>query len=401
MSKDSSAYSVLSDIPTLYKEYPAEFLGAMAIVCADIHGKLEPVQDQPRIVVRVYNNQELMMHSLEDLKSYLINKLVSITGSVLRVSSINVLVLSVDFVCLDCKHRVHVAFNNGKYEGPSMCTGPSCRSKNVVADKSSAQTSFFQRVRVQEIDTDLKAVNAGKMPKTVECELRDDLVDSCVSGDVIELSGVLKPELSTDDGRTKGLFSSYIDVNSLTHKNCIYNSCPSASVAMPMAAEAFLHEQELAEQKRLQDIASRPDVVPLLVKSMCPQIYGQEMVKFGLLLSLFGGADICPGPEARERTVRPDVHVLIVGDPGVGKSQLLKYLVKVSPRGFYICGKSTTNAGLTVAVCKDPIANEQTLEAGALVLSDLGICCIDEFDKMSGDYSVRLQLRILDRHCWR
>lgn len=91
----------------------------------------------------------------------------------------------------------------------------------------------------------------------------------------------------------------------------------------------------------------------------------------------------------------------MLGDAGLGKSQMLKFLIKIAPRGFYICGKSTTNAGLTVTICKDHVTNENSLEAGALVLSDLGICCIDEFDKMSGDYSViKLFIDInIIRHC--
>ena len=84
-------------------------------------------------------------------------------------------------------------------------------------------------------------------------------------------------------------------------------------------------------------------------------------------------------------TIRPDIHMLVVGDPGLGKSQMLKNLSTISPRGVYVCGNSTTNAGLTATMVRDTVTNEQTLEAGALVLSDLGICCIDEFDKMTSD----------------
>jgi len=90
-------------------------------------------------------------------------------------------------------------------------------------------------------------------------------------------------------------------------------------------------------------------------------------------------------------TIRPDIHMLCVGDPGLGKSQMLKHLISVAPRGVYVCGNSTTNAGLTATMVRDSVTNEQTLEAGALVLSDLGICCIDEFDKMTSDQSTLLE----------
>lgn len=90
-------------------------------------------------------------------------------------------------------------------------------------------------------------------------------------------------------------------------------------------------------------------------------------------------------------TIRPDIHMLMVGDPGLGKSQMLKHIINVAPRGVYVCGNSTTNAGLTATLIRDQFTNEQTLEAGALVLSDLGICCIDEFDKMTSDQNSLLE----------
>lgn len=136
-------------------------------------------------------------------------------------------------------------------------------------------------------------------------------------------------------------------------------------------------------------------------------------------MSLFGGtdhrlkmkgdfADLIFGADAKDQndnvqneemmddekvlpTIRPDIHMLVVGDPGLGKSQMLKHLINVTPRGVYVCGNSTTNAGLTATMVRDTVTNEQTLEAGALVLSDLGICCIDEFDKMTSDQSTLLE----------
>lgn len=171
----------------------------------------------------------------------------------------------------------------------------------------------------------------------------------------------------------------------------------------------------LAEISMIHKISERKDLFALLVKSLCPSIFGNEIVKVGMIMSLFGGtdhrlkmkgdfADILFGSgdkaeaqgnhladdeymdeEKVQPTIRPDIHMLVVGDPGLGKSQMLKHLVNVAPRGVYVCGNSTTNAGLTATMVRDSVTNEQTLEAGALVLSDLGVCCIDEFDKMTSD----------------
>jgi DNA helicase MCM8 len=167
---------------------------------------------------------------------------------------------------------------------------------------------------------------------------------------------------------------------------------------------------------QIHKLSERKDLFPLLIKSVCPGIYGHELVKTGIILSLFGGTDyrlknkgdyadfmLCKDDKNEEEdddraqpTIRPDIHLLMVGDPGVGKSQMLKQIINVAPRGVYVCGNSTTNAGLTATLIRDTLTNEQNLEAGALVLSnyrlflifkigDLGVCCIDEFDKMSAD----------------
>jgi len=373
LAEESGSSGAFSELPQLFNESPNDFLNTVSIVMESIYKKHYPDRDSSiKIVVRIYNTQEFNIPTLEDIKSSLINKLVAITGNVLRVSSINLLVTSMKFFCVVCNNSTRVRFNNGKYEPLTICANPECCGKNLIADRASAHSIFYQRIRIQEIDTEL--VSAGKMPKTIECELQDDLVDCCVSGDIVEVSGILYPELTTDNTKSKGIFSSYLEVNSVVHKNCAYN------------ASSQIEEVEVGDEKVAKEIASKCNVLPLLIKSLCPQIYGQELIKFGLLLSLFGGTNTY----TRNKT-RSDIHTLLVGDPGMGKSQLLQYLVKISPRGFYVCGKSTTTAGLTVAICKDQVSNEQTLEAGALVLSDLGLCCIDEFDKMSSDYSTLLE----------
>jgi len=211
--------------------------------------------------------------------------------------------------------------------------------------------------------------------------------------------------------RNKALHASYIDVNSIKNSNTEY-------FLSTVASNQSLNDSKanLAELNIIHKLAERKDLFPLLIKSVCPSIYGNELVKVGLVLSLFGGTDYRlknkggveefgdlamrlgderAGEEEDDDkahpTIRPDVHLLMVGDPGLGKSQMLKHIINVAPRGVYVCGNSTTNAGLTATLIRDNITNEQNLEAGALVLSDLGVCCIDEFDKMSSDQHTLLE----------
>lgn len=264
-----------------------------------------------------------------------------------------------------------------------------------MPDKHTAKTSFFQRIRLQEIENDIKDLNAGKMPKCIDVEIKDDLIDKCISGDVATICGMLKTEIQNDTkgynnrggtaNKNTGLYSSFIDANSIMNSNI---DCGNQS------SYDSLDQRDVANFLQL---AERTDLFALFVKSSCPSIYGNELVKAGLVLSLFGGTDlrfkkqhqfndlmmgnehIAPQEEEDEENeelnlaMRPDIHVLMIGDPGMGKSQMLKHINCISPRGVYVCGSSTTNAGLTATIVRDGSSNEQNLEAGALVLSDLGV----------------------------
>jgi len=133
-----------------------------------------------------------------------------------------------------------------------------------------------------------------------------------------------------------------------------------------------------------------PDVFRQMLQSFCPSIYGHELVKAGITLALFGGVQK-NSADQNKVPVRGDIHVVVVGDPGLGKSQLLQAAAAISPRGIYVCGNTTTKAGLTVAVVKDSLTNDYAFEAGAIVLADRGVCCIDEFDKMSAEHQALLE----------
>jgi DNA helicase MCM8 len=214
-----------------------------------------------------------------------------------------------------------------------------------------------------------------------QCELTGDLVDSCVPGDVITVTGIVKARKSDTrrgpQNSSKCLFILYIDVNCVSNANKLEHS----KLDVMQFSNPDMH--------LIAQIAMQEDIFKLLVHSLCPSIFGHEIVKAGLLLGLFGGNP--KNTKKSEVSTRGDSHILVVGDPGLGKSQMLRAVAKVAPRGVYVCGNTATSSGLTVTMVKDGKGGDYALEAGALVLADQGVCCIDEFDKLGSDHNSLLE----------
>lgn len=230
------------------------------------------------------------------------------------------------------------------------------------------------------------------MPRTIDAELFSDLIDSCIPGDIVTLCGTIRVmtiDGGVQRGSAKSLYYMYLEANS-TSTNRNRNA---SAVASSMSVGRNVEESEtLAIHRVIREVVREKDPFGFLVHSAIPSIYGHEIVKAGLLLSLFGGAPKEKvGPISSETiSIRRDIHCLVVGDPGLGKSQMLKAICNIAPRGVYVCGNTTTTAGLTVTVVRES-SGDFALEAGALVLGDRGVCCIDEFDKMGAEHGALLE----------
>ncbi|KAJ3046052.1 DNA replication licensing factor mcm8 [Rhizophlyctis rosea] len=297
-------------------------------------------KDHLQVIARIANFTNITL--LKDLKGNLSGRFIGIRGTVVRVSSVKPIVRQLSFVCNICGARQTLSFADGKYHQPSKCTTYGCKGKAFSPSREPEdehRTVDWQRIRIQEKLPESQ-LDAGRVPRTVECELTDDLVDTVVPGDVVYLMGSVKV-LATEEGKGKAnaqMFYLYIDANSITKA--------SGGSSDPGAFDK--------------------DFIDLSQKD------------------LFGIRQIIRGDDNRtEVNIRSDPHILVVGDPGLGKSQMLTATVRVAPRGVYVCGNTATTSGLTVTMCKDSETGDTALEAGALVLGDRGVCCIDEFDKMT------------------
>ncbi|GLT79312.1 hypothetical protein SLA2020_508050 [Shorea laevis] len=352
-----------------------------------------------KINIRLHNYPESMI-ALKNLKAAYIDKLVSVRGTVVKVSTVRPLVVQMDFHCAKCKATMTRVFSDGKFSPPSKCDLHGCKSKTFVPVRSTAQAIDFQKIRLQEL---LKSEDheEGRVPRTVECELTEDLVDACIPGDVVTVMGIIRVINNYMDigggkskSRNQGFYYLYIEAVSIKNSK-------SLSIS-----EDFQDPNSNARATKLVDLYSfsprdlefivkfkgehGSDVFRQILQSICPSIYGHELVKAGITLALFGGVRK-HSMDRNKVPVRGDIHVIIVGDPGLGKSQLLQAAAAISPRGIYVCGNATTNAGLTVAVVKDSVSSDYAFEAGAMVLADSGLCCIDEFDKMSAEHQALLE----------
>ncbi|GFQ07779.1 probable DNA helicase mcm8 [Phtheirospermum japonicum] len=336
--------------------------------------KDDPMVDGAKINIRLHNYQESLI-ALKNLKAAYIGRLVSVRGTVTKVSTVRPLVIQMSFSCAKCGTTITCDFPDGKFSPPPKCEMQACKSRNFNPIRSTARPIDFQKIRIQEL---LKSEHheEGRVPRTVECELTEDLVDACIPGDVVTVSGlirVINNYMDIGGGKSKGknqaLYYLYLEAVSVTN---------SKSQPVPDDMQRTDTDGRATEHLDLYSFSPRDlefivkfseehgsDVFRQILQSICPSIYGHELVKAGITLSLFGGVRK-HSMDQNKVPVRGDIHIIVVGDPGLGKSQLLQAAASVSPRGIYVCGNATTNAGLTVAVVKDHMTGDYAFEAGTL-----------------------------------
>jgi replicative DNA helicase Mcm len=312
--------------------------------------------------VRFANLPEEQHVNLRKIRSQHIEQLLMVSGILTRASEVKPKIVEAIFICQRCGEVMPTKQLETKIAQPSECFNPSCRRKGpfkLVIEES--KFIDWQKIRIQEKPEELPP---GQLPRSLDAILIDDIVDIARPGDRITLTGILHstPE-TTPRGGSLVTFRSFLEVNNVD------------------VSEVELETVEITEEdeKKIKELAEDPFVYQKIIRSIAPSIYGMENVKEAVALLLFGGQ-----PKTMEDGVkiRGDTNVLIVGDPGTAKSQLLQYVARIAPRGLYTSGKGTTAAGLTAAVLRDPDTGAMILEAGALVLADRGVACVDEMDKM-------------------
>ncbi|MFD1565487.1 minichromosome maintenance protein MCM [Haloarchaeobius amylolyticus] len=314
--------------------------------------------------VRIRNLPETESPEIREIRARDMNSLVQVHGIVRKATDVRPKIEEAAFECQLCGTLTRVPQSSGDFQEPHECQG--CERQGpfrINFDQSEFVDS--QKLRIQESPEGLRG---GETPQSLDVHVEDDITGEVTPGDHVSATGVLRLEQQGDNQDKSPVFDFYME-----------------GMSVDIDEEQF-EDMDITDEdkKQIYEISNRDDVYEKMIASIAPSIYGYEQEKLAMILQLFSGVTKQLPDGSR---IRGDLHMLLIGDPGTGKSQMLGYIQNIAPRSVYTSGKGSSSAGLTAAAVRDDFGDGQqwTLEAGALVLADQGIAAVDELDKMRSE----------------
>jgi len=290
-----------------------------------------------------------------------VGRMIAVSGIIRKATDVRPKITEAAFECQRCGTMTYIPQSDGGFQEPHECQG--CERQGpfrVNYDQSEFVDS--QKLRVQESPEGLRG---GETPQSIDIDIEDDITGKVTAGDHVTVTGVLHIDQVTEGNEKSQLFDLYMD-----------------GVSVEIEDEQF-EDMEISEadKREIIELSNHPNIYDEMVGSVAPSIYGYDEEKLAMILQLFSGVTKTLPDGSR---IRGDLHMLLIGDPGTGKSQMLSYIRNIAPRSVYTSGKGSSSAGLTAAAVRDDFGEGQqwSLEAGALVLADQGIAAVDELDKM-------------------
>jgi len=314
--------------------------------------------------VRIRNLPETESPEIREIRAPDMNSLVQVHGIVRKATDVRPKIEEAAFECQLCGTLTRVPQSSGDFQEPHECQG--CERQGpfrVNFDQSEFVDS--QKLRIQESPEGLRG---GETPQSLDVHVEDDITGEVTPGDHVSATGVLRLEQQGDNQDKSPVFDFYME-----------------GMSVDIDEEQFEDMDITGEDKEeIVRLSSSEDIYDKMIASIAPSIYGYNQEKLAMILQLFSGVTKQLPDGSR---IRGDLHMLLIGDPGTGKSQMLGYIQNIAPRSVYTSGKGSSSAGLTAAAVRDDFGDGQqwTLEAGALVLADQGIAAVDELDKMRSE----------------
>ncbi|RIB10881.1 minichromosome maintenance 2 [Gigaspora rosea] len=345
------------------KESPSEMLNIFDESAYDFIVEIHRGYKKLGKEVRVRITDFPVIHNIRELRQTHLNSLIRVSGVITRRTGVFPQLKYVKYNCVKCGGLLGPYTQDIQNEIKlNHCIH--CQSKGpFILNTEQTVYSDYQKITLQESPG---TVPAGRLPRHREVILLGELIDSAKPGEEIEVTGVYRNNFDVSLNIKNGfpVFATVIEANYISKKE-----------------DLFASYQLTEDDKRIiQDLAADDKISKKIFRSIAPSIFGHDDIKRAIALSLFGGV---PKNIQDKHRLRGDINILMLGDPGTAKSQFLKYVEKTAHRAVFTTGQGASAVGLTASVRKDPITREWTLEAGALVLADKGICLIDEFDKMN------------------